>query len=91
MKLNDIFNVSLSQGVFPEVFKQANVIPLLKKASLDERHLSNYRPVSTLTYLSKQLERLVADHLNEHIVDIGQKFESAYRSYHSTESALLCV
>lgn len=44
---------------------------------------NNYRPVSNLSFLSKTLERVVAD--------LWEPFQSAYRKGHSTESALLRI
>ena len=85
-KLLDIFNASLKHGVFPDMFKHADVTPILKKPSLDDQQLSNYRPVSNLLFLSKLLERIVADRLHNHIerLNLNETFQSAYRAYHST-------
>ncbi|CAC5407956.1 unnamed protein product [Mytilus coruscus] len=44
--ITDIVNTSLSEQCVPLSFKQAVVRPLLKKPSLDEEVLKNYRPVS---------------------------------------------
>ena len=52
----DILNSSLKHGVFPDLFKQADVMPVLKKSGLDSQQLSNYRPISNLPFLSKLLE-----------------------------------
>lgn len=88
-----LFNASLNHGVFPEAFKRADVTPILKKPGLDEQLLSNYRPVSNLQFLSKLLERVVVDRLLSHIeqLNLHEKFQSAYQSHHSTETALLRV
>ena len=51
--LTALLNSSLSSGVFPEVFKTALVTPFLKKKSLDQNELKNYRPVSNLSFVSK--------------------------------------
>ncbi|XP_046581851.1 uncharacterized protein LOC124289284 [Haliotis rubra] len=88
-----IINLSLKCGTVPGCFKQAIVKPLLKKPGLDSTCFSNYRPVSNLPFLSKVLERAVkmqvSQHLSKH--DLYHKFQSAYRSFHSTETALLRV
>ena len=88
-----IFNQSLQLGAVPDSFKNALVNPLLKKTNLDESSLHNYRPVSNLPFLSKVLEKLVSfqlfRHLDQH--NMKDKFQSAYRSGHSTETALLKV
>jgi len=52
-------NLSFSQGWFPAGFKTAQVLPLLKKPSLDKEQISSYRPISNLTTVSKVIERLV--------------------------------
>jgi hypothetical protein len=57
--LTNIINLSLETGVFPDQFKACSVIPLLKKHNLDKEDLSNYRPISHLSFLSKLTERVV--------------------------------
>ena len=59
--LTHIFNLSLSQGVFPNELKIARVIPLFKSGN--SMILSNYRPVSVLPVFSKILERLMYNRL----------------------------
>ena len=72
--------------------KEALVTLLLKKASLDPEVLKNYRPVSNLSFVSKIIEKVVATHLNEHFrINLMEDIQSAYRQFHSTETALLCV
>ena len=50
--LTIIVNDSLTSGIFPSIFKTAIVKPLLKKPSLDQNELKNYRPVSNLSCLN---------------------------------------
>ena len=54
-----IINVSLSTSRVPKQFKQAVVIPLLKKPGLDTNDLKHFRPVSNLPFTSKVLEKIV--------------------------------
>lgn len=51
-----LLNDSLSQGLVPSSFKEAIVVPSLKKAGNDPHTLKNYRPISLLPYLAKVLE-----------------------------------
>ena len=69
------------------------VRPLLKKAGLDANQLKNYRPVSNLSFLSKLLERVVQVRFQAFLDnnDMLPAFQSAYRQYHSTETAVLKV
>ena len=50
--LTKMINMSLQTGVFPEEWKLALVLPLIKKLGL-ECIFPNYRPVSNLPYPSK--------------------------------------
>jgi len=86
-----LFNASLSIRCFPAKFKHAIVTPLEKKGTRDSSQLKNYRPVSNLPFLSKLLEKVVQNHLQHHITSNGAmpKFQSAYRQFHSTETALI--
>ena len=55
--------------------------------------MTNYRPVSNLSFISKILEKVVASRLNSHINSLhtSNDFQSTYRKFHSTESALLKI
>ena len=88
-----VINTSLSTGIFPAAFKTALVSPRLKKPSLNPDELSNYRPVSNLSFLSKTLERVVAKQLCAHLDmnNLHEPHQSAYRCNHSTETALLRI
>ena len=87
----DLFNSSLASGIFPQCFKSALVMPILKKRCLDHNDLNNYRPVSNLCFISKILEKtcLVSSYHNSH--NLYNACQSAYRPGHSTETALLKV
>ncbi len=91
--ITSIVNVALATGCFPSKFKKAIVTPLIKKPSLDPEELSNYRPVSNLSFVSKVVERAVAARLNVHLAENGLQacMQSAYRPKHSVETALLKV
>lgn len=77
----------------PHCFKKAIVNPLLKKVGCDQNVLKNFRPVSNLTFLSKILEKAVLKQLLDYIKfsNLVEIFQSANKSYHSTETALVRV
>ena len=55
--------------------------------------LQNYRPVANLPFMCKVLERIVTAQLKEYMQEnsLFSVNQSAYRQFHSTETALLCV
>ena len=91
--ITKIVNLSLASSTVPTSLKQAILSPLLKKPMLDHELYSNFRPVSNLEFLSKAIEKVVAtrvlDHLQEN--DLQECFQSAYKMYHSCETALVRV
>ena len=63
--LTKIINKSLSEGIFPSIWKQAIVTPILKKGDAQDK--TNYRPVSCLMVLSKVLEKIVCSQITEYM------------------------
>ena len=55
--------------------------------------MKNYRPIYNLPFLSKLLEKTVLCQLQDHLKsnDLYSPFQSAYRTGHSTETALTRV
>lgn len=87
-----VVNFSLTSGQVPDRFKVAMLKPLLKKSGADRELFSNFRPVSNLYFLSKVTEKAVAAQLMDHLNDSDgflEEFQSAYKSHHSTETALV--
>ena len=86
-------NLSFNQGVFPSHLKLAQITPLIKKPKLNRDDPSNYRPISNLNNISKILERLFLARLQPHLISSPHynPLQSAYRSCHSTETALLTL
>ena len=51
--LTYIINMSFMEGVFPSDLKLAKVVPIFK--SVDSTKMSNYRPISILSFFQKYL------------------------------------
>ena len=65
--ITDIINKSLVESNVTLSFKKANIRPLLKKPNLEKEELKNYHQVSSLPFLSKNLEKLDAKRLKTHL------------------------
>ena len=87
----DLFNTSFASGIFPQCFNSSLATPITKTRCLDHNDLNNHRPVSNLCFIAKILEKLVlsqvSSYLNSH--NLYNTCQSAYRTGHSTETALL--
>ena len=88
-----LVNVSLQTSSFPDTFKCGIILPLLKSTSLPPDELTSYRPVTNLPFISKVLERVVLKQLNGYLErnSLVSKFQSAYRSQHSTETVAVKI
>ena len=75
------------------VISDVNLSLKFKKPSLNKDSVKNYRPVYNLSFLSKVLEKVVVNQLNTHInsSNTSNQYQSAYRKFHSTETALLKI
>ena len=89
--LRTLFNKSIASSDVPPTLEKAFITPLLKKQNFNVDELSNYRPVSNLSFISKQLEKVIASRLVSYLNDINllAKNQSAYIRFHSTETSLL--
>ena len=59
--LTQLFNLSVSKGIFPHSLKSATVSPIYKNGP--KSLLTNYRPISVLKVYSKIFETLMKKHL----------------------------
>ena len=91
--LVNIVNLSFETATMPDVLKMAMILPRLKKYGLDKDSFQSYSPISNLPFISKVIEKCEADQLKKHVAtnDLDEKFQSAYKNYHSTETAIVRV
>ena len=88
-----ITNLSHSTGIFPNDLKSEFVKPLLEKTALDSNDITNYRPISNLSFLSKLIERVIANQLHLHLSSNGlrSEYRSEYHKFYTSETALLRI
>ena len=85
-----ILNLSIQNLKFPSKWKIAKIVPLYKGKG-DKLDPKNYRPVAILPILSKVLERAIFSQVLGYM-DSNKYFNPshhAYRSFHSTTTAML--
>ena len=85
--------MSLVSCLLPSALKNAVLTPLLKKPNLDHEVLSNFRPISNLKVISNVIEKVVAVRLQAYLdsYQLTEPLQSAYKSFHSCETALVRV
>ena len=83
--LAHLFNLSISLGIVPQDWKDANVIPLFKKGS---RHQAqNYRPVSLTSIIGKLVENIIKVKLMSHL----EQYNLINESQHGFLSGRSCL
>ena len=89
--LTAIINHSISTGIFPTQWKEAVVVPILKKG--DAKDPKNYRPVSCLAAASKVLEKVVCEQLTRfaEVHEILPNNQHGFRQGRSTMTALTAM
>ena len=88
-QLNFLLNLSLKSGKFPQIWKQAVVIPLAKEG--DTSNVGNYRPISLLPLPGKILEKIVHDRLMSFLEanNILNKNQGGFRKKLSTTDTIV--
>ena len=86
--LATIFNNSISNGVFLNLMKFGEIVPLYKGKSKDE--VENYRPISLLMTTSKLLEKVIYNRVYQFLNQTGQLYQSQYgfRKNHTCHHAV---
>ena len=89
--LTYVYNLCISHSCFPSDLKMAKVVPLPKAKDLT--NISNYRPISVLSSISKPLEKHVHKHLLKYLdrFNLIHTHQSGFRPQHSCHSALTCL
>ena len=84
-----LFNKSVSEGIFPNIFKISGVTPIYKRKS--SKIVSNFRPISVLSLLSKILKKLMKNRIMKYLKrnSIIYDKQFGFREGYSTTDAIL--
>ena len=82
-----IMNEWLSQHSLPSVWKQSEIIPVLKKENVTE--LSDLRPIALTSVVMKCMEKIILRKLRAVFDPIQDPFQFAYRQKRGVEDAII--
>ena len=88
--LTKLFNLSLTQGIYPADWKKAIVHPIFKNKG-SSSDVNNYQPINLLSCVSKVFEKIVFDRIYKHITkhSLITENQSGYRPGHNTQMQLV--
>ena len=89
--LTYLINTSFVEGIFPSELKLARVVPIFKGG--DQAQLTNYRPISVLSFFSKVFEKIMYNHLLD-FIDLNHiiyDHQYGFRQKHSTQQAIITL
>ena len=89
--LTKMINISIETATVP--VQEAMIKPKLKKEPVNHEEYANFRPISNLKYISKMIEKAISYQLTNYLRDNDpeESLQSAYKTFHSTETALVKV
>ena len=89
--LTNLYNHCLTEGTYPSAFKIANITPVFKRNSRTE--ISNYRPISVLSNLSKIFESIIFKRVKSffEINGLMNPNQFRFRSQRNTELAIFSL
>lgn len=87
--LTALTNRALSEGIFPDIFKKAVIIPIHKGG--DRNELGNYRPISLLSSVGKIIEKCINNRLNNFLNkhNLLNTRQYGFKENCSTEDAII--
>ena len=91
LPLGIIFKNIINTGIFPNLWKSANVTPVHKKDS--KQVVKNYRPISLLPLFAKIFERILFSKMYNHFIsnNLITKNQSGFRPNDSVTNQLICL
>ena len=89
--LSTIYKNCINCGIFPDIWKKSNVIPIYKKG--DKQLINNYRPVSLLPVFGKIFERLIFNNIYNffEMHNLLNPSQSGFRPHDSCVYQLLSI
>ena len=88
-----ITNTIITENYFPPILKHAQIKPTIKNPKKSADDLSNQRPLSSLPFVSKIVERVLYIQLENFLEEnkLHAHNQSAYRKFNSCETAMINI
>ena len=83
------FNEAICASKFPVSFKFANLTPVFKQDSRNQK--DTYRPISIIPITSKIFEKLICRQLSNHFDNILSKFQCGFTNDYIPQHCLLLM
>ena len=88
----EIYNATLASGKFPNIWKKAKIILILKPGK-DHLRPGNYRPISLLEVPAKLFEKLINIRLTNYLEtnELYSARQMGFRKGRSTQEAIMLI
>lgn len=86
--ISNIFNKSLNEGIFPDYWKKAHIVPIHKQKS--KNCIENYRGISILNTIGKVFEKIIYDTLYPVVSQGIPSTQHGFLKKRSTVTNLAC-
>lgn len=86
-EVTEVYNACLTEGVFPAVWKKANLVVLYKGPGKPKELVKSYRPICMLPIVSKVMEGLLVKRLENRMVNVWNRAQFGFRKGRSTQDA----
>ena len=87
--MTQIINMSIDNNCYPNNLKLAEVSPVFKKK--DDLDIENFRPVSILSHVSKDFERIMYQRIEDFIKDKLSNLLTVFRKNQNTQHCLMSM
>lgn len=91
--IHGLINNCFSQGIFPRLWKEANLKLLLKDENRDRTLLNSYRPIALLSVIGKIFEKIIVNSIQETYKDAGLESSDqfGFKKRKGTDDAFLSL
>jgi len=82
-----LFNLSLTSGVFPSLWKSSYLVPIFKNG--DKTSIDNYRGIATLSTIPKLFEKIISQKITSFVETRLNEQQHGFRRNRSTTTNLM--